>query len=54
MIAHGFSIPQMVELVRLGLATATAKRVVSGKRKLEVATVRITDAGRRALERMKP
>jgi SIR2-like domain len=28
---------------------ATAKRVIAGKRELEVATVRITDAGRRAL-----
>jgi hypothetical protein len=27
MIAHGFSIDQMVELVRAGLATATAERV---------------------------
>jgi hypothetical protein len=49
MIAHGFTVPQMVELVRAGLATATAERIVAGKRKMEVARVRITDAGRRAL-----
>jgi hypothetical protein len=31
MLAHGFTIPQMVELVRAGLATTTAERVVAGK-----------------------
>jgi hypothetical protein len=49
MLAYGFSIPQMVELVRAGLASATTERVVAGKQRLEVATVRITEAGRRAL-----
>jgi hypothetical protein len=51
MIAHGFTIEQMVELVRAGLATATAERVVAGGRTMEVATVKITDAGRRVLGR---
>jgi hypothetical protein len=32
MLAHGSTIPLMVELVRAGLATATAERVVAGKR----------------------
>jgi hypothetical protein len=49
MLAHGFTIAQMVELVRAGLATATAERVVAGGRTIEVARVRITDAGRRLL-----
>jgi hypothetical protein len=49
MLAHGFTIPQMVQLVRAGLATATAERVVAGRDTLKVATVRITEAGRRAL-----
>jgi hypothetical protein len=49
MLAHGFTIPQMVKLVRAGLATATPERVVAGGRKVEVARVRITEAGRRAL-----
>jgi hypothetical protein len=49
MLAHGFTIPQMVELVRAGLATATGERVVAGRERIEVATLRITDAGRRAL-----
>ena len=49
MLAHGFTIEQMVDLVRAGLASATAKRIIAGSREMEVATVRITDAGRRAL-----
>jgi hypothetical protein len=49
MIAHGFTIEQVVELVRAGLATATAERVVAGSRTIEVARVRITEAGRRVL-----
>jgi hypothetical protein len=51
MLAHGFTIEQMVELVRAGLATAKAERVVAGRRKMEVARVRITDAGLRANEK---
>jgi hypothetical protein len=31
MLAHGFTVERMVELVRAGLATATAERVVAGK-----------------------
>jgi hypothetical protein len=49
MLAHGFSIDMMVELVNAGLATATAERVVAGGRPIEVARVRITEEGRRAL-----
>jgi hypothetical protein len=49
MLAHGFTIEQLVDLVRAGLATATAERVVAGSRKMEAATLRITEAGRRAL-----
>jgi hypothetical protein len=51
LIAHGFSIPQMVEIMNAGLATATGERVVAGKREIEVARVRITAAGRKALTR---
>jgi hypothetical protein len=47
MLAHGFTMMQMVELVRAGLATATAERIVAGGCTLEVARVRITEAGRR-------
>jgi hypothetical protein len=37
MIAHGFTIEQMVGLVRGGLATASAERVRAGKVEMEVA-----------------
>jgi hypothetical protein len=46
MLAHGFTIDMLVELVRAGLATATSERVVAGGRTIEVARVRITGAGR--------
>jgi hypothetical protein len=49
MLAHGFSIDMMVGLVNAGLATATAARVVAGWATIEVARVRITEAGRQAL-----
>jgi hypothetical protein len=49
MLAHGFTIAQVVELVHAGVATATTECVVAGSRKIEVATVRITDAGRQIL-----
>jgi hypothetical protein len=49
MLAHGFTTEQVVELVRAGLATATAERVVAGRHTIEVARVRITEARRRAL-----
>jgi hypothetical protein len=39
----------MVEFIRAGLATVKAERVVGGGRTIEVARVRITEAGRRAL-----
>jgi|SRR6516165_926352 hypothetical protein len=34
MLAHGFTIEPMVELIRAGLATAKAERVVAGNRTL--------------------
>jgi hypothetical protein len=45
--AHGYSVEQMVELVRAGLATATA---LAGGKAMEIARVRITEAGRRAIK----
>jgi hypothetical protein len=50
LVAHGFTVEQMVELIRSGLATATTGRVMAGARPLKVARVRITEAGRRALD----
>jgi len=49
MLAHGFTVEQLVGLVRSGLASATPERVLAGKRATEATTVRITEAGRRAL-----
>lgn len=49
MLAHGFSIDMMVELVNAGLASASTERVVAGGKTVEVAWVRITEARRRAL-----
>ena len=49
MLAHGFTVAQMVELINAGPATAKAERVVAGGRAIEVARVRITEAGRQAL-----
>jgi hypothetical protein len=49
MRARGFSIDFMVELVRAGLATAASECVVSGPNTIEVARMRITDAGRKVL-----
>ena len=51
MRAHGFTTEQLVELVRAGLASATPQRVRAGRERMEVAMLRITEAGRRALER---
>jgi hypothetical protein len=49
MLAHGFTIPQIAELVRDGLATATPERVRAAKKTMEIARVRITVAGRRVI-----
>jgi hypothetical protein len=54
MTAHGFTVPQMVALVRAGLATATPERVRAGKHEIEIVRVRITEAGQRALSEAKP
>jgi hypothetical protein len=53
MLAHGFTIPQLVELVRAGLATTAAERVVAGGRAMEVARVQITEGGRQALSHLR-
>jgi hypothetical protein len=42
MLAHGFTIEQMVELARAGLATVQAERVVAGGKSIEVARAKIT------------
>src|SRR5215831_1008460 len=49
MLANGFPFEMLVELIRTGLASAQAERMVTGGKQLEVARVRITEAGRRVL-----
>jgi hypothetical protein len=49
MLAHGFSIDLMVDLINAGLAMAKAERMVAGGKSIEVAWVRITEVGRMAL-----
>ena len=49
MLAHGFKIELLVELVRAGLATASTERMLASGRPMEVTRLRITGAGRRAL-----
>jgi hypothetical protein len=49
MLAHGFTTKQIVELVRAGLAAAHSQRVIVGRRTIEIARVKITEAGRLAL-----
>jgi hypothetical protein len=51
MLAHGFTTAQMVELVRAGLASVSDERFVAGHITVEIARVRITEEGRRALAR---
>ena len=52
MLANGFTVELLVELVREGLASASTERMVSGAKQIEVARVRITEAGRKVLKEM--
>jgi hypothetical protein len=54
MMAHGFPVELMVDLIHAGFAIATAERVAAGPRTVEVVRVRITEAGRQALKGAKP
>jgi hypothetical protein len=47
--AHGFKVNQLVALVRDGLATAKIERMVAGGQPIEIAFVRITEAGQQVL-----
>jgi len=49
MVAHGFTLEHMVELITAGLAGAVHERVMAGKNPMQVTRLRITPAGRRAL-----
>jgi hypothetical protein len=49
LLANDIPIEQLVEMVRAGLATATPERIRMGPKTIEVARVRITEAGRKEL-----
>jgi 5-keto 4-deoxyuronate isomerase len=49
MLAQGFNIELLVDLVRAGLASAHAERMVAGGKMTEVARVKISEAGWRTL-----
>jgi hypothetical protein len=49
MLAHGFKVALLVDMIREGLTTAHNERVIAGGRTVDVTRVRITEAGRRAL-----
>jgi hypothetical protein len=49
-LANGFNIESLTGLVRDGLATVATEIVRVGARTFGIANVRITDAGRRAIE----
>jgi hypothetical protein len=49
MLANGVDVDTMVQIIVEGLATATPQRTRAGREVLEVATLRITEAGRKAL-----
>jgi hypothetical protein len=49
MLANGVPAEMLVELIRTGLASAKAERMVAGGKQIEAARVWITEAGRRAL-----
>jgi hypothetical protein len=51
LLAHGFSSSVVAELITAGLATAKSEHMRAGLRNIDVTRVRITDAGRAALER---
>jgi hypothetical protein len=52
MVAHGFTVEQMVDLCVAGLAIATPEHMVAGERMFEVVRMTITETGRRALAEM--
>jgi hypothetical protein len=51
LLADGFTVDMLADLVREGLATAQRGTLRAGGRTIRVERYRITDAGRRAIER---
>ena len=53
MLAYGFKIELLIELINAGFATTSVERMVAGGRRIEVTRMRITAAGRRALAKLR-
>ena len=49
-VAHGFRLATLVSLVRDGLADVQAEAVSEGSRTIEIVRIRMTGAGRTAIE----
>lgn len=49
LLGLGFSVPDLYELVRAGIAAPRSERVAEGARELDLSRLRITEAGRAAL-----
>ena len=49
LLAHGFTVELLVNIVRAGFATMQSERVRAGGQPIEVTRVHITDSGRRVL-----
>src|SRR5215472_4362765 len=54
LLAHGFKSDRLVELINAGLASVTTERIVASSKTMEIARVRITEAGRRVMAGMRP
>jgi hypothetical protein len=54
MHGHGFSLRTLVGLVHARLATVQSEIVIAGGERVVAARIKITDAGRRAIERLGP
>jgi hypothetical protein len=52
MLAHGFTVDFLL-IIRTGMVTTRTERVIAGGRAMEVARVRITEVGRRALAELR-
>src|SRR5262245_7418296 len=53
MLAHGFTVEFLVDLIRTGVATTRTECVVAGGRAMEVARMRITEVGWQVLAELR-
>ena len=51
LIAQGFTVDSLVELIEAGLVSAKTRRVIISRSPIEVRRFHITEAGREAIER---